>query len=580
MPMDGVMLGFVAEELRGRLIGGRLDRVVQPERDVLVLFIRSQGENEKLLLSASAQSARAHLTQITPASPAEPPAFCMLLRKQLTGGRVSAIDQLRGDRILAVRFAVRNELGDAVSRTLILEAMGRHSNLIFLNEKGQILDAARRIGETVSSVRLVLPGLPYELPPSQDKLDPYASDAGSAAQRFRLLPDESLKDRIFHTFSGFSPESSAEAAARISASPDAGRGDDPQKTADAFFRYIGSLHSLGRPVITQKTETGKPDVYPFPQVHLQQVPYTQYDSVSQALDAFFTEKDRADHLRQRTSDLAHLVRSRLERCQKKLAIQEEALASGAQLETYRRCGELLQANLHLLRKGMSEASVQDYYSEDGGFVAIEMDASLSPVQNAQRYFRLYRKARTAMELAEKQIESIRMDMLFLEQVSDDLRKAASEQDIAELRALLEDASVIRRSPGKKRKQKEAVSLPLRFCATDGTPIDVGKNAAQNERLTLGAKADETWLHVQKIPGSHVLIRGSAPSEQTVLEAAGLAVLYSKASQSQNVPVDVTLRRYIRKPPGTPVGFVTYTHQKTLYVTPDEGLVRRLTPLRP
>ena len=187
MPMDGVMLGFAARELQERLIGGRVDRVVQPERDVIVLFIRSQGENEKLLLSASAQSARAHLTQLTPLSPQEPPAFCMLLRKQLAGGRVAAVEQLRGDRILSIRFAVHSELGDMIERTLILEAMGRHSNLIFLNEKGQILDAARRIGETVSSVRLVLPGLPYEFPPSQDKLNPYAADEQAAAQRFKGL---------------------------------------------------------------------------------------------------------------------------------------------------------------------------------------------------------------------------------------------------------------------------------------------------------------------------------------------------------------------------------------------------------
>lgn len=576
MPMDGVMLGFVARELDTKLKDGRVDRVIQPERDEIHLLIRAQGENQRLVLCASPNGARVHLSQHAKTGPMEPPMLCMLLRKHLQGGRVMAVRRIAGDRILEIDISALSEMGDVEVRTLVIEIMGRHSNIILRSQDGRIIDAARHVGEDISRVRLVQPGLTYEYPPSQGKLDP-DSAVPAQIEEGLIRAGGKLAKAIGSVIAGFSPQASREAAARIGEDGDALISElDVPRVSQALYDYLREIPSLG-PYIVINSEDGSPaDIYPFPPAHLPLSPYTPYESgPSAALDAYFYERDRRERMAQRSSSLAHTLKNHIERCEKKIAIQEEALASAAKMEEYRQRGELIQANLYRLKKGEPFAEVENFYSEACEPVRIPMDVSLSPAQNAQRYFKLYQKARGARTLAAEQKEKAEQELLYLEQMLDDLRKCTDARGLSELRAMLESSGHVRAVAAKMKQRKEAPSQPMKFLSCDGIEMEVGKNALQNERLTMGAKGDELWLHAQKMPGSHVIVHSTDVPESTVLEAAMLAAYYSKGVRSAQVPIDATLRRYIKKPGGTPAGFVIYTHQRTLYITPDESHVRKI-----
>ena len=579
MPMDGVMLGFVARELSSKLMDGRVDRVIQPERDEIHLLIRAQGANHRLVLSASANAARVHLSEHAKTGPMEPPMFCMLLRKYLASGRVQSVRRIAGDRILEIGIQAINELGDAVTRTLVVEIMGRHSNIILRNQDGRIIDAARHIGEDISRVRQVLPGLPYEYPPSQGKLNPETVIVSELALRLEETGGK-LDKAISASIAGFSPQASREACARIGLDTAALISElDVQHAARALHEYLLAMPEMG-PCVVNFNEDGAPgDVYPFAQLHLPFAKTQEFDGPSAALDAFFYERDRRDRMNQRASSLAHTLKNHIERCEKKIAIQNEALESAARMEEYRQKGELIQANLYRLKKGEAVARVENFYTETCEPIDIPMDVSLSPAQNAQRYFKLYQKARGARTLAAEQKEKAEQELAYLEQMEDDLRKCTDSVGLSELRGMLEKSGHVRKTVTKMKPRKEAPSQPMKYLSSDGIEIEVGKNALQNERLTMGAKGDEMWLHAQKLPGSHVLIHSTDVPENTLLEAAMLAAYYSKGVRSAQVPVDATLRRYIKKPGGTPAGFVIYTHQRTLYITPEEAAVRKLNCIR-
>ena len=579
MPMDGVMLGFVARELNSKLRDGRVDRVIQPERDEIHLLIRAQGVNHRLVLSASANAARVHLSEHAKTGPMEPPMFCMLLRKYLGSGRVQEVRRIAGDRILEIDISALSELGDPITRTLVVEIMGRHSNIILRAADGRIVDAARHIGEDISRVRQVLPGLPYAYPPSQGKLNPETAGADEIAQRLSETGGK-LDKAISAVLSGFSPQAAREACARIGFDTAVLIQEiDVQAAGKALHDYLQSMPAMG-PCVVNLTDDGAPsDIYPFQQLHLPLTRVQEYDGPSAALDAYFYERDRRDRMSQRASSLAHTLKNHIERCEKKIAIQNEALAGAARMEEYRQKGELIQANLYRLKKGEAVACVENFYTEDCAPIEIPMDVSLSPAQNAQRYFKLYQKARGARTLAAEQKAKAEQELDYLEQMEDDLRKCTDAQGLSELRSMLEKSGHVRAVHSKMKPRREAPSQPMKFLSCDGIEIEVGKNALQNERLTMGAKGDETWLHAQKMPGSHVLIHSTDVPETTLMEAAMLAAYYSKGVRSAQVPIDTTLRRYIKKPGGTPAGFVIYTHQRTLYITPDEAAVKKIKCIR-
>lgn len=579
MPFDAIFLSAVTQELQQPLQGAKVDKIYQPERDTLVLQLRGSQGAKRLLLTASPAHPRLQLTALSLENPAQPPMFCMLLRKHLGGGRVLDVRRMAGDRILEIDIGTLSELGDAVTRTLVVEIMGRHSNIILRADDGRIIDAVRHVGEDISRVRLVLPGLPYAYPPSQGKLDPDRADTAALAVGL-LAAGGRLEKAISRTVAGFSLQAGREAAVRIGLDPDTLLSEtDAPHVARALHDYLEAMPSLSPCVVTIGEDGSPSDVFPFPQMHLPLEKTRRYPSPSAALDDYFFERDRRERMAQRASSLAHTLKNHIERCEKKIAIQNEALAGAQRMDEYRQNGELIQANLYRLKKGEPFAEVENYYEEGCPLVRIPMDVSLSPAQNAQRYFKLYQKARGARLLAAEQKQKAEQELLYLEQMEDDLRKCADARELAELREMLIASGHVRKTVQRVKPRREEPSQPMKFLSSDGIEIEVGKNALQNERLTLGARGSELWLHAQKMPGSHVIVHAEDVPENTLMEAAMLAAYYSKGIHSAQVPIDATLRRHIKKPGGTPAGFVTYAHQRTLYITPSEAAVRQIHKIR-
>ena len=573
--MDGLLLGFVARELSDTLSGARVDRVLQPEKDELHLLLRGREGSFRLLLSACANNARAHLTTETKQNPAEPPMFCMLLRKLLVGSRVASVLQIDGDRVLEITFDCVDELGERVLRVLSVEIMGRHSNIVLRGPDGRIADSIRHVGVDVSRVREVKPGLLYLPPPAQGKLDPLAADEQALRAALSAAPAR-LDKALAETLAGLGAQSAREIAYRLTGE------ESPHLDAAARERLAGPLRALldalpsyGPPVLFVHENGEAIDVFPFAQKRLdprfqRQVP----EGPSAALDAFYRLRDRRERLLQKTASLARSIRTHIERCEKKLALHEEALASEQKCEEARIKGELLTANLHQIEKGSPFAEVYDYYT--GQLRSIALDTRLSPAHNAQKYYRQYQKLRAAQRYAKEQAELARKELSVLEAQLDDLRKCEDTAELDEIRAELIRAGYLRAAHTRGKPKKPAPSRPMRFVSSDGIRIQVGRNSAQNDRLTAAAPGEALWLHAKNMAGSHVIVgkEGDVP-ERTLREAALLAAFYSQGYRSAQVPVDYTLRKHVRKPAGAPAGFVLYTNQRTLYVTPDEQSVKKL-----
>ena len=565
MPLDGWTLGFLAREMQG-LLGGRVDRVSQPEKDMVVLLIRAGGKNQRLLISASPSMTRFHLTEETFQNPPDAPMFCMLLRKYLLGGHVMSLEQLHGDRLIRLVIDNRDELGEEGPRELYLEAMGRHSNLTLVMN-GRIVDAIRHVSGDMSRVRQLLPGLPYELPPKQDKLAP--EEVTKEALHSRLSGQEGrLQKALLGAVAGLSPVSAAEITLRLSGMKDPALSEiDLPAFCEAAERFFSSLPQMGPPVVLTDESGQRTDYFPFLYFTRPPERQTPAPTLSRAMDMFCSGLDRADRMTQKSASLKKQLKTLLERSEKKLTLQQEALDEAQEADRYRLYGELLSAQMHLVPKGARQVTLENYYDEAGGTISVPLDETLTPVQNAQKYFKRYRKAMAARKTAAEQKEKTLQDISLLEESLLSLSNAETPEDLADVRRVLEEAELLRREKSAKRVKKPPESRPMRFEASDGTEIYCGKNSVQNERLTKAADGQDLWLHARNMPGSHVIVRleGRELSDQTLLEAARVAAYYSSA-HGVAVPVDYCLRRYVKKPAGTPTGFVIYTHQHTLTVS--------------
>ncbi len=578
MPMDGMTLGFVARELNAALTGGRIDRITQPERDTVILLIRAGNENRRLLLCASPNNARAHLTVSSFPNPLEPPVLCMLLRKQLLGGRVLGVKQIGGDRVLHLDVDVVDELGDHVLRRLILELMGRHSNLMLVDGDGRILEATRHVSADMSRVRQIQPGLTYAPPPAQDKLSPEEVSAEALQARLIAQGDVPLSKALAGSVTGLSNPAARELAMRV-LTPGTDRTAD---WADAAGRLTDLLHRLPgmvSPRVLLDDAGDAADVFAFPYLSQPLERQKEYSTMSEALEKYFGARDAQDRINQKSASMVRLLKGHVERCEKKLALQEEELASAARMEEYRIMGELIHANLWQLHKGQPQAELQNFYDEAGGTLVVPLDIRLTPQQNAQRYFKKYQKARSARETAAQQREKTLKELDYLEGALLDVGKCVGESELEEIREELARTGYMKRITNRRQQRALPKSKPYRYLSSDGIELHVGKNAAQNDRLTTGARPNETWLHAKDMPGSHVIIRTEGPvPEQTLLEAATLAAWYSKGQNSSSVPIDYTLRRYVKKPGGAAPGMVIYTNQRTLFMTVSASDVKKITLL--
>ena len=588
MPLDAICLGAVTNELNQALAGCRIEKVYQPDRDEIVLQTRGQGGAKRLLLSIAAGAPRVHFIDAARENPAAPPMFCMLLRKHVQGAKIAAITQPAVERMLSIELDTTDEMGVPCQKKLICELMGKHSNVILCDGDGRILDALRRVDGDLSGKRQVLPGLFYRMPPAQDKHDPFALSGAGLAAAVRQADGEQTLDRyLLSQLLGFSPllcrelsyRATGDAAARIGTLTD----EQCEKLGQVFDDLMGFLREgRARPFLLSKAEDGA--VFDFTFLPVTQyegvMTVTQAESFSALLAAFFEKKGRAERMARRSADLHKTVVNARDRLARKLAAQQKELDATQNREQYKRMGDLITANLYQLEKGMNKATVIDYYAEDCPEVEITLDVRLTPQQNAQRYFKMYNKAKTAENVLTEQIERGRADLEYLESVLVALGEAETERDLSQLREELTQTGVLsnKQTRNKKLRTKPVQAKPFHYRTSDGFEVFAGKNNLQNDLLTLKtAFKSDIWFHTQKIHGSHVILvtDGREPTNQAMTEAAMIAAYHSKARQSSRVPVDYTPVRQVKKPAGAKPGMVIYHVYQTAYVTPDESTIEKL-----
>ena len=547
MSFDGFFLHHMTEELRHELVGGRVQKINQPFEQELVLQIRSNRKSHKLLLSAHSVFGRVQLTETTFENPAVPNTFIMVMRKYLQGAVIEAIQQVENDRILEISVSNKNEIGDSVAVTLVIEIMGKHSNIILLDKaSGKIIEAIKHVGFSQNSYRTILPGSTYVAPPQTCSLNPFTV---GDEKLFEILQTEKIEPkRLQQIFQGLGRDTATELSGRLTA--------DKLKTFRAFFA------SPTQPSLTEKSFSAL----------LFSDSKTQMSTLSELLDTFYKDKAERDRVNQQASELIRRVENELEKNRKKLGKQEEELLATENAEEFRQKGELLTTFLHQVPNDQNQVELDNYYT--GEKILITLDKALTPNQNAQRYFKRYQKLKEAVKHLTSLIEETRTTILYLESVETALAQA-SLTEIAEIREELIQTGFIRRRQREKIHKRQK---PEKYLATDGqTIILVGRNNLQNDELTFKmAKKDELWFHAKDIPGSHVVITGNLqPSDEVKTDAAELAAYFSKARLSNLVQVDMIEIKKLNKPTGGKPGFVTYTGQKTLRVTPDAEKIKSM-----
>lgn len=586
MALDGITTSAIVSELKPALVGGRIDKIHQPVADEIRMTIRGLGSGaKKIIISANSAHPRIHLTESTRENPMTAPLFCMVMRKHIAGGKIVDICQPNFERIIILRVESANEMGDITTKNLILEIMGKHSNLILTDENGKILDSIKRVTHEKSSVREVLPGKEYVFPPSQDKKNPLEAERGDFLFSLHLQEGRKIQEFIYQTYTGISPIMAGEICSRAgldsSNSCQETTIEEGEKLYDAFDKTMAEIKSATyQPAIYYQKENNR--IVDFAVLEMTQFSGLQkrpFDSVSALLESFYQERDNAAHIRQKAHDMRRLVMSNIERCVKKKEIQLKTRRETKGMDQWKKKGELLTANIYAVPQGVTTFKTIDYYESDMPEIEIAIDPAKTPAENAQKYFSKYNKAKrtlAALEIQEKQNEE---ELVYLESVLNALENAKDDADLSEIRTELAESGFIRRQVQKKGAQKPKKSKPLHYVSSDGYDIFVGKSNLQNDELTLRmAEPTDIWMHTKDIPGSHVIIRTNGQKElpeTTMEEAANLAAFYSKAKNSSMVPVDYTQRKNIKKPNGAKPGMVIYLTNRTIYINPDENRVNQM-----
>lgn len=572
MAFDTLCVKKTVMELSEKLVGGKIDKIYQPEKDELLLSIRTKTENLRLVLSASSNNPRVHFTEKTKENPLSAPMFCMLLRKHLQGGRILSISEPDFERIITIEAESRNELGDLTKKYLITEITGRNSNIILCDENYRIIDSAKHIDFLQSAVRQILPGGQYVLPPKQDKI-PVLSDSLHNVTLDFSKGGQKPENAVMDVVSGISPLTAREIVYSVLKNNSCVISEIPEDKKAALTDAVRNFNKnfcfapciifddLGKPVdfsaiaISQYGEKYK-TVF--------------YNSISDVIEKFYHERDMRERIHQKSASLTKLLKNNIERCAKKLSILQKTLKEAENKEKYKIYGDLVTANIYKISKGAKSVTLENYYSPENETVEIALNDSLTPAENAQRFYKLYSKLKNAEVEVKKQISATLSDLNYFESTLALTENLSSEADINAVRSELVDLGYIKRQKTGKR-QKEQQAKPLHFVSSDGFDIYVGKNNTQNDYLTLKfANSSDLWFHTKQIHGSHTVIKlgvNKDVPDSTVLEAAQLAAFYSKARESSQVPVDYTKIKNVKKPNGAKPGMVIYDNYNTLYVTP-------------
>ena len=583
MALDGAFLYAVKNELE-ILKGGRVDKIHQPSREEIIINMRTQDGAKKLYMSSSADSARVHITEMNVDNPKVPPMFCMLLRKHLSGGKLIDIRQDILERILFFDFECTNELGDRVIITIAVEIMGRHSNIIIINQDGRIIDSIKRVDAEMSRERLVLPNMIYELPPRARRVNFLKDSDSDMINAVKNAKPAELSKVLMKTFEGISPIVAREWAFYTSKGTELCSDD---MTDEHFSRLIfiihqtadSLIHGLERksPYYIIKDKNGLLKDFSFMRIsqYGNLMITSETDSACQTLDMFYCQRDNMSRLKQRANDLFRLLSNTADRISKRISNQKDELAQCSNKDTWKLYGDLISSNIYRLQKGMKSALLENFYDESCPQISIKLDDRKTPSQNAQHYYNEYRKAVTAEKKLSEQIKFGEEELAYIDSVFDSLTRAESEAEVIELRVeLMEQGYIKSRMKGKIPK----IQPPAEYISSDGYTILAGRNNKQNDKLTLKtAEKNDIWCHTKNITGSHVIIsaNGEMPPQRTIEEACIIAAFNSKARESSQVPVDYCLARYVKKPNGAKPGMVIFTNNKTLYVKPDRELAEKL-----
>lgn len=583
MPFDGAVVKSLVHELNNKIINGKIDKVYQTEKDEIILSIRSYKETNKLLISASSNYPRINLTNENKSNPQVPPSFCMLLRKHLIGAKVLSVTQPSLERVVEINLQCIDELGYSNQKSLIAEIMGRNSNIVFIDtNSSKIIDCIKHIDEDISSLREVLPGISYVYPPAQGKLNTLTITEDLFEKSIKETSSSISLEKFFvRVFFGISPSISREICYLANLDYDIDIKDLNTSQTKHLFSSFETI------VMNLKTNTYHPtvfyknnEIYDFSCFDLKT--YSEYSgqyclAISEVIELFYNERDKKDRLKQKTGDIRKVISNKLDRFYKKIEKQNNEITESQNSEKYKIYGDLLTSSLHLMNKGDKSIKVLNYYSEDQSYMEIPLDFQLSPSRNAQRYYRLYTKSKNALIMIKNQIEETNKEIYYLEAQLDNIEKCTDELEINEIRYELSEQGYLKKKKEKNQKHIKQ-SKPSSYLSSSGFEIYVGKNNYQNDFLTLKvASSNDIWLHTKEIPGSHVIIKtnGNAVDDITLQEAANIASFYSKGKLSSKVPVDYTYKKYVKKPSGAKPGMVIYENHKTIYITPDESIIKSM-----
>lgn len=566
MPFDGIVTRAATTELESTVLPGKINKIYQPTENEIILTIRGNGKNQTLLLSVHPTYARFHLTNEKFINPQEPPMFCMVLRKHLTGAFIEKIEQIDLERIVVFTLESRNEIGDVTKKQLIIELMGKHSNIILIDtDRNLIIDSIKHVGMSQNRYRMILPGQSYIAPPSQEKEDLLTISDNEFISKLDFNQGK-LDMQIVHTLTGISPFAAKEIVRRSN---------------------LGEISSYKRAFLEIQQEILNKDFLPYifnepkEDYHVLKTSISNefdqtFNSTHEMLDEFYTGKAERDRVKQQGKDLFRIIKNEKDKNERKLKKHTQTLEKALEKNKYQKQGELLTAHLHLIKPGDKSVTVIDYYEPEAPTLTIELDPTKPANIQAQNFFKRYQKMKNSEVIVSKEIRKTKVEISYLEQLLQQI-EVAHVEDITDIREeLIEEGYLKRKTKHKKKKNKRTKPIPEQFISTDGTIMLVGKNNKQNEYVTTKlANRNDYWLHTKNIPGSHVVIRSENPNEETLFEAAQLAAYYSKSQNSSSVSVDYTLVRHVKKPNGAKPGFVIYDNQKTITVTPDANLISNM-----
>ena len=570
MPLDAITIYALSLEVKAQAEGAKIDRIQQPEKDVLLLTLRTHEGNRRLLISASASGARVHFTEEKPENPTEAPMFCMLLRKHLVGARIRAVEQPQMERLLLFRLSARDEMGDESEKTLVVEMIGRSANIILVGPDGRIVDCLRRM-EYGGEGRGVLPGLVYRLPPKQDKTPFFSCEESMLHDKLFAIDRNAEWDQaLLRSFSGLSPLICRELVWRSR-----GEMERLEENAIALRETVQAAEFV--PVLISLDGTAKDFSFMTVNQYGERATIERFESFSRLLDAFYAHRDRIESRRRRSRELMRAVKTAQERLQRKLIAQRQELQQTADREEVRREAELITANIYRTKKGQRELVCENYFEETCPEIHIPLDPLKTPQQNAAARFREFSRKKAAEEHLTVLIAQGEKEGDYLAAVMDEIERAETERDLSDIRRELAATGYVKKSGGKKPDRNKP-QAPMRFLSTDGFEILVGRSNVQNDEITFHlARRTDLWLHVQKLHGSHVIIRtdGVELPPKTLEEAAALAAYYSQGREAGTIPIDITQVRNVKKPSGAMPGAVLYTDYSTLFIRADEALAAKL-----